>query len=301
MISKEYKFHTPLIHTHTNTNSPPSPPPSHHPTILQSPTVNANLSFKKKYSFLKGQMSQRKTIYPNSSCTCQLNIIRIPYRNKCFISSLTKKKKIIKKFPSLPKPLALLDAFVTQKFPSTMAIREGRFFPFFLFLPPSPGIAESHNWQNTPHRGTSQVSVPGGSPRALQPTRAALPSRTTLARQPRPPPLTLSPTGPSGGAARGARPGNPLGEAGRWGGGAAAGLPSPELTHLVRRPARRGARSGAGAGREAGSGSGSAGASFPLAGEGRGEPRLSRHRGYSILHHDRRPLPHARLQPTAAP
>lgn len=39
------------------------------------------------------------------------------------------------------------------------------------------------------------------------------------------------------------------------------------------------------------------------AGHGRrtGQPRLSRHRGCSILPRQRRPLPHARLQPTAAP
>lgn len=215
------------------------------------------------YSFLKGQISQRKNVYPNSSCTCQLSIIKIPYRKRYFISFI-------------PKPSALLDALVIQKFQSTMSIRGGR----SPLLPPHPpGIAESHNWQNTPALHRCRCL---GSPRAPRATRAALPSRPTIAqhrgrprlRRTRPARLGEPPTGPDPppwreSARRSGSRKLPLPERQP---GLPRGLPHPsaaaELTHLERR--------GAGAGREAGSGSGSAGASFPLAGQG--APRLSRHR-----------------------
>lgn len=84
-------------------------------------------------------------------------------------------------------------------------------------------------------------------------------------------------------------------------------LPSPgaaaDLTHLVRRRgARLGGERAAGLGPGPGGrrGAGPALPAPPSRSQGRGEPCLSRHRGYSILHRERRPLPHARLQPTAA-
>lgn len=124
-----------------------------------------------------------------------------------------------------------------------------------------------------------------GSPRALQATRAALPPRTTLAGPP-PAPLAGSPSGKRVGEAAAAR------------GPARA---AAELTHLVRRRVPRlGGERAAGLRPGGRRGAGPALPAPPSRSQGRGEPCLSRHRGYSILHHERRPLPHARLQPTAA-
>lgn len=64
VISKQCKFHRPLTHTQANTNSPPSPPPSHHPTIVQSPIVNAHPSFKTSTPFYKVR-------YPNGKPSIQ--------------------------------------------------------------------------------------------------------------------------------------------------------------------------------------------------------------------------------------
>lgn len=67
---------------------------------------------------------------------------------------------------------------------------------------------------------------------------------------------------------------------------------APWLTHLERRRARRGAQR---RGRR-----GAAPPAPPSRSRVRGEPRPSRRRGYGIPHRERRPLPHARLRPTAA-
>lgn len=189
--------HTPNTHAHKQPFLPSSQPPPHY---FAKPHSECKSLLHKKYCFLKSQISQKKATYPNSSCTCQINIIRIPYRNKCFIPSLKKKK-----FLSLPKLLAPLDAFVIQEFQSTVAIREGIFFNTHTH-PPPPALlrATTGKTHQTPvlHRCRCL-----GSPRAL----SSDPRLCPLGR----PSLTLNPTGPFWGAARGARPGSPLGEGGR--------------------------------------------------------------------------------------
>lgn len=98
-------------------------------------------------------------------------------------------------------------------------------------------------------------------------------------------------------------PGAP--RAGRAAGPAA--LAAPAESFSGRRPLPPGSPtwSGAGLGAERSAGRcwgrrGAAPPAPPSRSQVRGEPRPSRHRGYSIPHRERRPLPHARLQPTAA-
>lgn len=98
-------------------------------------------------------------------------------------------------------------------------------------------------------------------------------------------------------------PGAP--RAGRAAGPAA--LAAPAESFSGRRPLPPGSPtwSGAGLGAERCAGRcwgrrGAAPPAPPSRSQVRGEPRPSRHRGYSIPHRERRPLPHARLQPTAA-
>lgn len=291
---------TPNTYTrkHKQPSLPSSQPPPHY---CAKPHGECTSLLQNKYSFLKGQISQWKTTYPNSSCTCQLNIIKIPYTRKCFIPSLQRNLNV----PLPPERfwLSWMLSFVIRKFQSTTAIRQGRFL--FISHTPPPPARHSREPRLAKHTGVRYFAGAGaGAPRGLCQRPAPLcppgdSSRTTLAQHrarprwrgtrparlgeppagPGPPPASLAGTRPGSGSGRlllpppEGRPGQPQGS-----------LPSPPLPRRCRRPhppgaaprrpARRGARSGAGAGagREAGSGSGAAGASFPLAGQGRALP-----------------------------
>lgn len=119
-IIRQCKLHAPLTHAHRQPSLPPSP----HPpplSFLRGPRVNADLSFKSKItdmSFLKYQTSQEKSSYPNNPCTCQLNIIKIPYRNKAFSSEKKRRREETLFPPTYFQPSTLLNALVIQKFQS---------------------------------------------------------------------------------------------------------------------------------------------------------------------------------------
>lgn len=229
---------TPNTYTrkHKQPSLPSSQPPPHY---CAKPHGECTSLLQNKYSFLKGQISQWKTTYPNSSCTCQLNIIKIPYTRKCFIPSLQRNLKV----PLPPERfwLSWMLSFVIRKFQSTTAIRQGRFL--FISHTPPPPARHSREPRLAKHTGVRYFAGAGaGAPRGLCQRPAPLcppgdSSRTTLAQHrarprwrgtrparlgeppagPGPPPASLAGTRPGSGSGRlllpppEGRPGQPQG------------------------------------------------------------------------------------------